>query len=106
MIKILIIDEDTDILRQLWVKLTSAVYEVFQARDGKEALTVAEKETPEVVVMEQVLPDVDGFALLSGMSGLSWGAYLWRSLVSACLQQCQIYWRYLCPPDLCAGSAQ
>ena len=65
MTNILIVDEDTDVLRLLRVKLTAAGYEVLRARDGKEALALAEKEQPEMVVMEKRLPDIDGLALLS-----------------------------------------
>ena len=70
MIRILIIDEDTDVLRLLRVKLTAEGYEVFQARDGKEALDIAEKDAPEVVVMEQVLPDMEGHVLLTQLKEL------------------------------------
>ena len=70
MTRILIIDEDTDVLRLLRVKLTAEGYEVFQARDGKEALDIAEKDAPEVVVMEQVLPDMEGHVLLTQLKEL------------------------------------
>lgn len=65
MTKILIVDEDTDVLRLLRVKLSAAGYQTSQARDGKEALAVAESEHPDMVVMELLLPDMDGLALLS-----------------------------------------
>lgn len=65
MTKILIVDEDTDVLRLLRVKLTGAGYEVSLARDGKEALTLAEQGPPEVVVMELILPDIHGLELLT-----------------------------------------
>jgi DNA-binding response OmpR family regulator len=65
MTKILIVDEDTDVLRLLRVKLSGAGYEVSRAQDGQEALALAEAEQPEQIVTELLLPDVDGIDLLS-----------------------------------------
>jgi DNA-binding response OmpR family regulator len=65
MTKILIVDEDTDVLRLLRVKLSGAGYEVSRAQDGQEALALAEAEQPELIVTELLLPDVDGIDLLS-----------------------------------------
>jgi DNA-binding response OmpR family regulator len=65
MTRILIVDEDNDVLRLLRVKLGAAGYQTSLARDGKEALDLAESENPNIVVMELRLPDVDGLALLS-----------------------------------------
>ncbi len=65
MTKILIVDEDNDVLRLLRIKLNGAGYEVAQARDGQEALALAEIEQPDLVITELLLPDVDGIDLLS-----------------------------------------
>jgi DNA-binding response OmpR family regulator len=62
--KILIVDEDTDVLRLLRVKLNAAGYEVSRARDGKEALAQAEKDQPEIVITELLLPDLHGLDLV------------------------------------------
>lgn len=64
MTKILIVDEDTDVLRLLRVKLNAAGYEVSRARDGKEALVQVEKEQPEIIITELLLPDINGLDLL------------------------------------------
>ena len=63
--KILIVDEDNDVLRLLRVKLSAAGYETSQARDGKEALNLAEDQQPGIVIMETQLPGMDGLVLLS-----------------------------------------
>ena len=65
MTRILIVDEDNDVLRLLRVKLSAAGYETSQARDGKEALNLADEQRPGIVIMETQLPDMDGLALLS-----------------------------------------
>ncbi len=63
--RIMIVDEDTDVLRLLRVKLTGAGYAISRARDGKEALTLAAKDQPDIVVMELLLPDIGGYTLLT-----------------------------------------
>lgn len=65
MTKILIVDEDTDVLRLLRVKLGGAGYEVSRARDGQEALSLAASVQPDVVVAETLLGDIDGLELVA-----------------------------------------
>ena len=68
--RIMIVDEDTDVLRLLRVKLTGAGYAISRARDGKEALTLAEKDQPDIVIMELLLPDIAGHTLLTQLRTL------------------------------------
>ena len=65
MTRILIVDEDTDVLRLLRVKLQAAGYQINQARDGKEALDLVGKDKPDLVLMELLLPDIKGLELIS-----------------------------------------
>lgn len=65
MTKILIVDEDTDILRLLRIKLTGGGYEITQARDGQEALSLIETVQPDVVITELLLPDIDGLTMVA-----------------------------------------
>ena len=62
---ILLIDEDSDVLRLLRAKLYSAGYEVGLALDGAGAEAQLESFHPDVVVMETLLPDVNGLELLN-----------------------------------------
>lgn len=59
MTTVLIVDEDTSVLRLLDVKLSGAGFEVMRARDGSEALALAQAESPDVVVTEVLLPDIE-----------------------------------------------
>jgi two-component system KDP operon response regulator KdpE len=73
MTKILTVDEDTDVLRLLRIKLGAAGYEVVRARDGQEALAAAQPEddaAPDMIITELLLPDVDGVALLARLAAL------------------------------------
>jgi DNA-binding response OmpR family regulator len=60
MAKILVIDDDApnrDILR---TRLESAGYEVAEARDGEEGVTMTESLTPDLIIMDVMMPKVDG----------------------------------------------
>ena len=58
--RVLVVDDDPDILRLLEIKLGRAGYEVTKAPDGEAALDAAQEETPDVVVTGFLLPKVDG----------------------------------------------
>lgn len=60
-LKILIADDDEDILRVLAKRLTDAGYDVVKARDGKEAVEYAHKEKPDVTIMDVTMPQMNGF---------------------------------------------
>jgi type IV pilus assembly protein PilB len=59
--KILIADDEEDILKLLEIRLNGAGYEVVKARNGKEALGSAFKEKPDLIVMDVMMPEMDGF---------------------------------------------
>ena len=58
-IKILIVDDDPDILDLLQITLED-IYEIIQAATGKEALEKAEKESPDLLILDYSLPDIQG----------------------------------------------
>ena len=59
--KILVVDDNEIILKTLSLKLQGAGYQVFTALDGSEAVTVARKETPDLILLDiSFPPDVDG----------------------------------------------
>lgn len=61
--RVLVVDDDPDIIRLLKIKLGRAGYEVTSASDGEIALEVAQAEPPEVVVTGYLLPKIDGLEL-------------------------------------------
>lgn len=65
MTRILIVDEDTNVLRLLRIKLEAAGYEVVRARDGAEALAAVAEHHPDMVIMEPLMPDIQGRELVS-----------------------------------------
>jgi len=59
--KILCIDDEPDLLNITEDILRSAGYEVILATTGHECLTLAKKEHPDLILLDVVLPDIDGF---------------------------------------------
>ncbi|MEJ2696330.1 MAG: response regulator [Candidatus Sulfobium sp.] len=65
--KILIVDDDQNILRLYKEELEEDGYTVVTASNGQEAMEQFEKEDPDLVTLDILLPDVDGIKLLRQM---------------------------------------
>lgn len=65
--KILIADDDIDVLSALRVVLESEGYQVVCANDGEQALTAALSERPSLLVVDILMPGLDGFQLMRAM---------------------------------------
>lgn len=59
--KLLVVEDDLILLETLEYNLTAEGYRVLTATDGLEALEVARKELPDLVVLDVMLPGLDGF---------------------------------------------
>lgn len=62
--RILIVDDDPDIVESVRFPLEKKGYEVFVARDGNQGLTMAEKEAPDLVILDMMMPKRSGFLVL------------------------------------------
>lgn len=58
--KILIVDDEPDILEFLQYNLRKEGYEVVTASDGKIAIEVAERERPHLIILDIMMPELDG----------------------------------------------
>ena len=58
--KVLVVDDDEDILELLEYNLEKENYQVVKARNGKEAVEVAVKEVPDIVLLDIMMPVMDG----------------------------------------------
>jgi CheY-like chemotaxis protein len=58
--KILIVDDEEHILIMLQNRLVNAGYAVLMATNGKDAINLAKKEIPALIISDIVMPDVDG----------------------------------------------
>jgi two-component system, OmpR family, response regulator len=61
--KLLVVDDEPSIRELLTASLRFAGFEVVSAADGTEALQLAEQHRPHLVVLDVMLPDLDGFAV-------------------------------------------
>ena len=65
--KILAVDDERHIVRLVEVNLQRAGYEVVTAYDGREALEKVKTETPDLVVLDVMMPYMDGFEVLKNL---------------------------------------
>jgi len=64
---LLIVDDDADIQRIVMLRLQQDGYRVVQARNGAEALIAAQKQTFDMIILDLLLPDIDGFSVLGAL---------------------------------------
>lgn len=62
--KILIVDDEPNIVMALEYAFKKSNFEVFIARDGEEALQIAESVLPDLVLLDIMMPNVDGYQTL------------------------------------------
>lgn len=65
--KILTVDDEKHIVRLIQVNLERQGYEVVTAHDGREALEKVESERPDLVILDVMMPYMDGFEVLQNM---------------------------------------
>jgi len=58
--KILVVDDEKELLKAFKIQLEQNGYEVLTAGDGVEGLNVAEKENPDLVITDVIMPEKDG----------------------------------------------
>lgn len=61
MAKILVVDDEPELLKLISRILVASQHVVVSARDGEEALAMAQRERPELVILDLNLPRIDGF---------------------------------------------
>lgn len=67
MSKILIVDDDHDILKQLGLKLSKEKYEVVYAVDAYDAVQKTRKEKPDLIILDLMLPAGGGLTALKNI---------------------------------------
>lgn len=58
--KILIVDDEADLLKTMKIHLESRGYDVVTAVNGNEGLDKVEKENPDLIVLDIMMPEMDG----------------------------------------------
>ena len=67
--RLLVVDDEPNILELLATSLRFAGFEVATATNGREALTEARRLRPDLVVLDVMMPDMDGFSVVRRMRG-------------------------------------
>jgi len=62
--KLLVVDDDPDLLRALRLRLKANHYDITTASDGYTAIATAQKERPDLILLDLGLPAGDGFVVL------------------------------------------
>ncbi len=62
--RVLLVDEDRGIVESLRIALEAKGYEVLIARDGNQGLAMAERENPDLMILDMMMPRRSGFLVL------------------------------------------
>jgi DNA-binding response OmpR family regulator len=65
--RILLVDDDAEIVESLRLALESNGYTVLVARDGNQGLALTERENPDLVILDMMMPKRSGFLVLEKM---------------------------------------
>ena len=69
MIRVLVVDDEPQLMRALRINLSARGYEVVVAADGASALEAAARHMPDLVILDLGLPDMDGTQVIVGLRG-------------------------------------
>ena len=68
--KILIVDDEADVVEVIEMLLKSESYDVLKAYGGKEALGILDADTPDLVILDIMMPEIDGVEVCRRMRKL------------------------------------
>ena len=67
--RILVVDDDPDIVETVEFFFSSSDYQVFMAKNGKEALEQVETKKPDLVLLDMMMPEMDGLEACRRLKG-------------------------------------
>ncbi len=71
MATILVVDDDADIRLLLRIELTAEHHQIVEAADGGQALVALDAESPDLVLLDMMMPVLDGWGVLAAVDGPS-----------------------------------
>jgi DNA-binding response OmpR family regulator len=73
--KILIVDDDPDIVDALYVLLEDEGYDVVSANDGEEGLARIKEENPNLIILDLLMPKLDGYGVCKTLQDPRWSKW-------------------------------
>ncbi|NQU83611.1 MAG: response regulator [Parcubacteria group bacterium] len=71
--KILIVEDEISLIRILSARLKEEGFDVLEANNGKKGLEIALKEHPDLILLDIIMPLMDGMKMLEKLRKDSWG---------------------------------
>jgi len=65
--RVLVVDDDQDLLKMLKLRIESEGFEFVGAQDGEEMLRIVKIKKPDVIILDVMLPKIDGYTALREM---------------------------------------
>ena len=59
--RVLIVDDEPDVVKFIGIRIKQAGYETLSAYDGQQCLDMVKKEKPDLIILDLMLPKVDGY---------------------------------------------
>ena len=73
--RILLVDDDPDIRDVMTIVLESAGYDVSSASNGQECLDRLRQEKPDLLILDLLMPRIDGFAVYKELQSPEWSSH-------------------------------
>ena len=67
--KVLVVDDEQQLALAIKIRLQSKGYQVLTAHDGRRALELVEQEKPDLVILDVLMPVMDGYSCLREING-------------------------------------
>ena len=67
-IKVLIVDDDPKAVDLIAIRVGGMASEIFRAGGGREAIEIARRELPDLIVLDLIMPDVNGFDVVEALN--------------------------------------
>jgi two-component system response regulator MprA len=84
---VLVVDDDPLIAGMLRLVLEGEGYEVREASDGREALVSVESDRPDVIVLDMMMPNVNGYGVLEALRDNGWSDATRVVMLTCCSQE-------------------
>lgn len=79
--KILVVDDDPDVLDAIGIVLEANGYKVITARDGMEGLNKLKEEKPDLMILDLLMPNLDGFGVCKELKDPRWSKYAYIPII-------------------------